>query len=192
LFKAAAFPANLVNIAVATSDGAKASQEALPESAFELLSRSTEPSRQKCFLSFLARAISPRFRFFMSQEHAVLAANDAFYRAFEKRDLEVMTAIWSQGTGSLCIHPGRNAIKGWEAIQASWVGIFRNTSYLEIDTEIIRTEVNGNLAYVVLIETVLQVAGGRRAKAQSIATNVFELMAQNWYLVHHHGSPLLG
>lgn len=128
----------------------------------------------------------------MTQEHAVLLANDAFYRAFEKRDLEAMAAVWSQGTGSLCIHPGRNAIKGWEAIHSSWVGIFRNTSYLEIDTEIIRIEINGNLAYVVLIETVLQVAGGRRAKAQSIATNVFECMAQNWYLVHHHGSPLLG
>lgn len=37
----------------------------------------------------------------------VLAVNEAFYRAFEKKDIEAMSAVWSQGTASLCIHPGR-------------------------------------------------------------------------------------
>jgi ketosteroid isomerase-like protein len=124
-------------------------------------------------------------------EQTVLTANEAFYRAFEKKNLDAMSALWSQGTGSLCVHPGREAIRGWDEIRASWEKIFRNTNYLEVETEIIRVEVNGNLAYVVLTETVLQVMGGRRVKGQSIATNVFECMAQKWYLVHHHGSPLL-
>lgn len=128
----------------------------------------------------------------MSSEQAVISANEAFYRAFEKKDLEAMTAVWSQGTGSLCIHPGRNAIRGWEGIRSSWETIFRNTSYLEIETEIVRVEVNGDLAYVVLVETVLQVTGKRQSKAQSIATNLFERMGQKWFLIHHHGSPLMG
>ena len=129
----------------------------------------------------------------MTQEHrAILEANQAFYRAFEKKDLEAMSAIWSQGTGSLCIHPGRNALRGWDSIRSSWEKIFRNTNYLEIETEILTIETNGNLAYVVLLENVLQVTGGRRSQAQSMATNIFELMAQKWYLVHHHGSPLIG
>jgi uncharacterized protein (TIGR02246 family) len=128
----------------------------------------------------------------ISSEHAVLAANEAFYRAFEKKDLEAITAVWSQGTSSLCIHPGRNAIRGWEGIRSSWEAIFRNTSYLEIEADIVRVDVSGDLAYVVLIETVLQVTGRRQSKAQSMATNVFERMGQQWYLVHHHGSPLLG
>jgi ketosteroid isomerase-like protein len=126
-----------------------------------------------------------------TSEQAVLTANEAFYRAFEKKNLDAMSALWSQGTGSLCVHPGREAIRGWDEIRASWEKIFRNTNYLEVETAIIRVEVNGNLAYVVLTETVLQVMGGRRVKGQSIATNVFEYMAQKWYLVHHHGSPLL-
>lgn len=50
----------------------------------------------------------------------VLAANDAFYRAFEKKDIEAMSHVWSQGTGSCCIHPGRNAMRGWPAIRTSW------------------------------------------------------------------------
>ncbi len=128
----------------------------------------------------------------MSSEPAVLAANEAFYRAFEKKDLEAMTAVWSQGTGSLCIHPGRNALRGWDAVRSSWEAIFRHTSYLEIETEIVRVDVSGDLAYVVLTETVLQVTGRRQSKAQSVATNVFERMGEKWYLIHHHGSPLLG
>ncbi len=126
-----------------------------------------------------------------NQRSEILAVNDAFYRAFEKKDIEAMGAVWSQGTGSLCIHPGWNVLNGWKDIQASWANIFKNTAYVEIDTDIITTEVRENVAYVVLVENVLQIANGRKLKAQSIATNVFELLGGKWYLVHHHASPIM-
>ena len=47
------------------------------------------------------------------------------------------------------------------------------------------------IAYIVLIEKVTQISQGRRLKAQSMATNSFRKMAQKWYLLHHHGSPIL-
>ena len=129
----------------------------------------------------------------MSNERIeVIAANDAFYRAFEKKDLEAMSLVWSQGTGSLCIHPGRNALRGWRDIEFSWLQIFRSPKYLEIETEIISVEIRENIAYVILIEKLLQVSGGRSVQAQSMATNIFEKMASKWYLVHHHGSPIMG
>ncbi len=121
----------------------------------------------------------------------VLAANEAFYRAFEKKDIEAMSVIWSQGTGSLCIHPGRNVLRGWREIELSWSQIFRNTKYLEIETEIIAVEIRDTIAYVILIEKLLQIVGGRSVQAQSMATNIFERMASKWYLVHHHGSPIM-
>lgn len=128
----------------------------------------------------------------MSEERTeVLAANEAFYRAFEKKNIEAMTAVWSQGTGSLCIHPGRDVLRGWKDIRSSWEMIFKNTNYIEIETDIIATEVRDNLAYVVLVENVFQVMGGRRVKGQSMATNIFERMAGKWYLVNHHGSPVM-
>jgi ketosteroid isomerase-like protein len=127
----------------------------------------------------------------MSDSQAVQTANQAFYRAFEKRDIEAMGAVWSKGTGSLCIHPGRDALKGWDDIRASWQTIFKHTDYLEIELELVTVEVSGNLAYVVVIENLLQVSRGRRVKARSLATNIFENMAQEWYLIHHHGSPLM-
>jgi ketosteroid isomerase-like protein len=102
-----------------------------------------------------------------------------------------MSVIWSQGTGSLCIHPGRNMLRGWREIELSWLQIFRNTKYLEIETEIIAVEIRDNVAYVILIEKLLQIVGGRSVQAQSMATNIFERMASTWYLVHHHGSPIM-
>jgi ketosteroid isomerase-like protein len=121
----------------------------------------------------------------------ILAVNQAFYRAFEKKDLEAMEAVWSKGMGCLCIHPGRDALKGWTDIRDSWERIFQNTRYLEIDTDVLTLEVSGDLAYVVLVEHVLQISSGQRLEAQSMATNGFERMAGRWYMTHHHGSPIV-
>lgn len=121
----------------------------------------------------------------------VLAANAAFYRAFERKDIETMSAVWSKGTGSFCIHPGSNILRGWKEIRTSWEQIFKNTAYIEINTDIIATEITEKIAYVVLRENVFQVVGGRRLEAQSTATNIFQFLGEKWYLVHHHGSPIL-
>lgn len=125
------------------------------------------------------------------QRSEVLATNEAFYRAFEKKDIEAMSTVWSQGTASLCVHPGWNVRRGWKEIRSSWVKIFQNTAYIEINTTIIATEVRDNFAYVLLVENVLQVIDGRRIEAQSMATNLFEILGGKWYLVHHHGSPIV-
>ena len=126
-----------------------------------------------------------------NEQAAVLEANQAFYRAFEKKDIEAMEALCSKGIGSLCIHPGRKALKGWDAIRQSWVQIFKATRYLEIDLDVMSVGISGDLAYVVLVEKVMQVAGNRRLEAKSMATNMFEHMGGKWYLVHHHGSPIV-
>lgn len=126
------------------------------------------------------------------QRSEVLAVNEAFYRAFEKKDIQAMSEIWSQGTGSLCVHPGWNILRGWRKVNDSWIKIFKNTPYIEINTDIISTEIRGNLAYVVLMENVMQVINGSRIDAESLATNVFEFLGGKWYLVHHHASPVMG
>ncbi|NEQ37979.1 MAG: nuclear transport factor 2 family protein [Okeania sp. SIO3I5] len=125
------------------------------------------------------------------ENQAILAANQAFYRAFEKRDIAALDGILSKGIGTVCIHPGRPAIRGFDKIRSSWDLIFKNTDYIEIDLDVITTEINGDIGYVILVENLMQVTGGRRIKAQSMATNIFERMGGNWYLIHHHGSPLI-
>jgi ketosteroid isomerase-like protein len=126
-----------------------------------------------------------------SDFEAVSAANEAFYRAFSNKDLKEMNLLWWQGSTSLCVHPGGKVIVGWETIRDSWESIFRNTDSFEIDIEVVKVEIDSSLAYVVVREMVLQSSRGRKAKALSMATNIFQKMAQKWYLVHHHGSPIM-
>ncbi len=125
------------------------------------------------------------------ETQAILDVNNAFYRAFENRDITLMNQTWWQGKGSTCIHPGGNLIQGWDNIRPSWEKIFKNTDSINIETEIIITEIDYAIAYVVVIENVTQQRRGRKVKAQSLATNSFRKMAQQWYLVHHHGSPII-
>lgn len=127
----------------------------------------------------------------LSDKEIVLARNKAFYHAFSRRDISEMSSLWWQGSSSLCIHPGGRVFIGWEEIRGTWSSIFRNTDFLEIDLEIIKIEIDQALAYVVVGETVLQSSRGKKFKVQSIATNIFQKMAQKWYLVSHHGSPIM-
>ncbi|MCT7972093.1 nuclear transport factor 2 family protein [Laspinema olomoucense] len=127
----------------------------------------------------------------MSAEPAVLEANLAFYRAFQTKNMEAMSEIWSKGINTLCIHPGRKILKGWEEIRPSWQKIFTATTTLEIELQITASESIGNLAYIVLIEKVTQTSNGRKNQSLSNATNLFENMGGKWYLIHHHGSPIL-
>lgn len=127
----------------------------------------------------------------MSAEPAVLEANLAFYRAFQTKDMEAMSEIWSKGINTLCIHPGRKILKGWEEIRPSWQQIFTVTTTLEIEIQITASDSIGNLAYIVLIEKVIQTSSGRKNQSLSNATNLFENMGGKWYLINHHGSPIL-
>jgi ketosteroid isomerase-like protein len=127
----------------------------------------------------------------MLDTQLILAANQDFYRAFEQQDLDAMATIWSKGTDCLCIHPGRPALRGWEQIRMAWEQIFQNTEMFRISTSIITAQVSGNLGYIVLVEQISQVIQGREVTIQSMGTNIFENMAGNWYLVHHHGSPIM-
>lgn len=122
---------------------------------------------------------------------AILATNQAFYDAFSQTDISSMNSLWWQGSTSLCVHPGSRVIVGWEEVRASWESIFKNTESLEIDFEVIKIEVDRSLAYVVVREIVLQSSRGRKFKAESTATNIFQKMAQKWYVVSHHGSPIM-
>ena len=59
-------------------------------------------------------------------EAAILAANTAFYSAFNDHDLEAMAALWSSSPELTCVHPGWNVLRGREAVIESWRAILGN------------------------------------------------------------------
>ena len=58
-----------------------------------------------------------------ADEEAILEANDAFYRAFDQRDLEALAAVWASHAPVACIHPGWAPLQGRESVIASWKSI---------------------------------------------------------------------
>ena len=54
----------------------------------------------------------------------VLAMNQAFYDAHERRDIEAMRSVWDHSQGAVCVHPGWPILRSWPVIEESWRRIF--------------------------------------------------------------------
>lgn len=125
-----------------------------------------------------------------SDTDAVRTANAAFYAAFEGRDLDAMSDIWSHADHVSCVHPGWPLLSGWASVSASWFALFDGPQRLQFILTDERIEVVGNLAWVTCNENLID-GGGTQAVA---ATNLFERDRADggrWRLVHHHGSPVV-
>lgn len=112
---------------------------------------------------------------------AVLFANQAFYHAFNSRDLAFMDRIWARTVSVACIHPGWDPLVGREAVMESWEQIFANTSGGTLWPQEERTVVSGDHAYVITYEVI--------GEQPLIATNLFVREEGEWRMVHHHAGP---
>jgi ketosteroid isomerase-like protein len=86
----------------------------------------------------------------------VLAANRAFYDAFESLDAEKMEAVWLKDPRIICIHPGHRKLSGWGPIMASWEGILDNVFEMKFELGEIEVMISGDLAIVVVEENLTQ------------------------------------
>jgi ketosteroid isomerase-like protein len=126
----------------------------------------------------------------MTDAEAVLAANDAFYRAFESLEMDRMRALWLPSATIVCIHPGWNALVGWPAVMESWEQIFAGTLAMQFVLADVSVVVHGDVAWVVCVEQIDSRGADGRAQARVQATNVFQCRDGRWWIVHHHGGPL--
>ncbi|HKA37843.1 MAG TPA: nuclear transport factor 2 family protein, partial [Thermoanaerobaculia bacterium] len=85
-------------------------------------------------------------------ETAVAAANLAFYRALEARDLSAMELVWLHEEEASCIHPGWHRLDGWSEIRRSWENIFANARPWSVSYEDLRVRVSGDVAWVTCVE----------------------------------------
>lgn len=127
----------------------------------------------------------------MDETKAVIAANEAFYRAFETLDVQEMEKVWLRASHIKCVHPGWPLLCGWGPIMMSWQRIFANTFSMHFTPTDVRVEVLGSLAWVVLIEDLESRGDEGSSRVQILATNLFEKRDGTWFIVHHHASPIL-
>lgn len=115
-------------------------------------------------------------------EKDVLAANDAFYRAFNAKDMDAMDAVWARSVEVGCVHPGWNLLRGREAVMNSWQGILSNPAQPRIVTGGAEVTLLGDVAIVLCRELV--------AGTPLAASNVFVQEDGKWKMAHHHSGPV--
>ena len=120
----------------------------------------------------------------------VLAANAAFYKAFQDLDMEAMCEVWRQDGESCCIHPGWAPLVGWSAVRQSFVAIFANSGWLRVVPRKVAVHLAGDLAWVRCIEVVSSLGDRGTAQGRVAATNLFSRVDGRWRMVLHHGSPI--
>ncbi len=127
----------------------------------------------------------------MSDREAIVKANQDFYRAFQSLDLEQMENVWLKDRQIVCIHPGWRKLSGWGPVMNSWEKIFENVFEMKFELGQVEVLLSGGLAVVVVEENLTQHGYEGTMKTSVLTTNVFERVGNQWFLVVHHGSPIL-
>lgn len=122
----------------------------------------------------------------MSAEADVLAANEAFYRAFRERDYEAMDQLWASQHVVACTHPASQVLHGRGPVMASWRAVLGAEDAPQIRCADASAFVMGSSAFVTCTEVVAGDDEG--VGAELMATNVFVSEAGEWRLAHHHAS----
>jgi ketosteroid isomerase-like protein len=118
----------------------------------------------------------------------VEAANEAFYAAFEARDLDAMSDLWAHDADVTCVHPGWTTLRGWGAVASSWAAIFSGPQQLQFILTGTGVVVVGDVAWVTGEENLLAGDGG----ATVAVINVYARDAGGrWRMRAHHGAPVV-
>lgn len=117
----------------------------------------------------------------MSDRDALLFANEAFYQAFNDRDIAAMDAAWSRQASCACIHPGWGCLDGRDEVMRSWTAIIANPASPRVRCHNATAYLYGGVGFVVCFEEL----DGQFL----IATNVFVHEGPVWKMVHHQAGP---
>ncbi len=112
---------------------------------------------------------------------ALLAANEAFYDAFDTGDMNAMESLWATKFEVACLHPGAPPLFGREAVIESWAGILSGSGRPAIQCHNARAQVLPESGFVVCEEIL---PGGRL-----LATNIFVYEDGVWRMAHHQAGP---
>jgi ketosteroid isomerase-like protein len=127
----------------------------------------------------------------MSDHEAVVEANRKFYLAFESLELENMEKVWLKDRQIVCIHPGWQKLCGWGPVMESWERIFAGVFEMKFELGDVDVIMTGDLAVLVVEENLTQRGYDGAMKTQILTTNVFERIGNEWFMVMHHGSPVM-
>lgn len=118
-------------------------------------------------------------------------AENAFYEALERADLELMMAVWAEDEDILCVHPAGPRLTGHDQVRESWARIFAGGVRARVSVTN-QVHISGMMIAVHSVFENFAIQGARAGNAQPvpiIATNVYLRTAAGWRMIVHHASP---
>jgi uncharacterized protein (TIGR02246 family) len=117
-------------------------------------------------------------------------AENAFYEALERCDLEGMMAVWAEDDEIVCVHPAGARLTGQDEVRESWTKIFAAgpQARVVIDRQV---AISGMMLAVHSVFENFSIPGEKaeRQPVPIIATNVYLRTAAGWRMIVHHASP---
>ena len=118
-------------------------------------------------------------------------AENAFYQALERADLEGMMAVWSEDEEIVCVHPAGQRLAGQQQVREAWRQMFAGGAGMRVQVTQ-QVAVTGMMVAVHSVHENITVAGEQRARPPMVATNVYLRTAAGWRMIAHHASPAPG
>jgi uncharacterized protein (TIGR02246 family) len=118
-------------------------------------------------------------------------AENAFYEALERCDLDAMMAVWAEDEEIVCVHPGGPRLTGQDQVRESWARIFAGGPRARVSITQ-QVAISAMMLAVHSVHENFSVEGEKRGDAPPlpiVATNVYLRTAAGWRMIVHHASP---
>lgn len=117
-------------------------------------------------------------------------AEEAFYDAIARADLEALMGIWAEDEEIVCIHPTGQRLTGPMAIRESWRSIFTSNPRFSVHIKR-RVCWESVLISVHSVVETLYLGDEKTPHGPMLSTNVFLRGANGWRLLSHHTSAAM-
>jgi ketosteroid isomerase-like protein len=123
----------------------------------------------------------------------VKAANNAYYSALSKRDLQAMEKVWSCASDNILIAPPTNPLPhvGWDAIKQNWEIYWPTFSHFTVSMTVTAINIIGPVAWVHGIETSRRRSNtGHVSSSRNYGTNIFVNHDGRWLMAFHQSTAI--
>ncbi|MDR0440280.1 MAG: nuclear transport factor 2 family protein [Candidatus Accumulibacter sp.] len=114
-------------------------------------------------------------------------AEEAFYDAIARADMDALMAVWADDEEIVCIQPTGQRLEGHAAIRQSWSAIFDNNPRFSVRIHE-KARWDSALISVHSVVEALYLQKDQTVHGPMLATNVFIRGASGWRLASRHAS----
>lgn len=114
-------------------------------------------------------------------------AEEAFYDAISRADLDALMGVWSEDEDIVCIHPTGQRLVGHPSIRESWRSVFDNNQRFRVHLKH-SMRWKGVLHAVHSVVEILYLGDDATPHGPMLSTNVYQRGANGWRLLMRHTS----